>query len=258
MQTNSVGFVGGGRITRIFLAGWSRQQAMPQRVVVSDANPEVLAKLKAQFPNIETTPDNRTAAAQDVVFVALHPPVLADTTGGVKGALKPTSLVVSLAPKFTIAKLTEILGGFNRLARMIPNAPSVINAGFNPIAYASTLSPEDKAALTGLLSPLGETPEVAENKLEAYALITAMGPTYLWYQLQTLRELAGTFGLSEADITPALKRMICGSARTLFDSGLSPAEVMDLVPVKPMGEVEAQMTEQYRARLTALFQKIKP
>ena len=47
-------------------------------------------------------------------------------------------------------------------------------------------------------------------------------------------------------------------ARTLLESGLSSAEVMDLIPVKPLAEMEPQVAEMYRTRLPALFQKIKP
>jgi pyrroline-5-carboxylate reductase len=108
------------------------------------------------------------------------------------------------------------------------------------------------------LKSLGECPQVAEAKLEAYALLTAMGPTYLWFQLQALREVAAGFGLTDAEIAPAMKRMVCGGARTLLESGLAPAEVMDLIPVKPLAEMEPQVTEMYRTRLPALFQKIKP
>ena len=258
MNQKTIGFIGGGRITRIFLEGWKRANAVPANIVVSDCNGEALTKVRIQFPGVQTAVGSSAAAAQDIVFLAVHPPVMADTVAGIKGALKPGALVVSLAPKFTVAKLTELLGGFARLARVIPNAPSVVNFGFNPVAFGPALSAADKAEITGLLGPLGECPEVAEEKLEAYAVLTAMGPTYLWFQLQALREVAAGFGLSEAEIAPALKRMVCGAARTLLESGLSPVEVMDLIPVKPLGEMEAQVGEAYRTRLPAIYQKIKP
>jgi len=258
MSNKTIGFVGGGRITRILLEGWKRAGQLPGKVVVSDCNVETLAKLKGRFPSIERSAQSTAAAGQDIVFLAVHPPVMAEVATGIKGSLKPDALVVSLAPKFTMAKLTELLGGFRRLARVIPNAPSVVNFGFNPVAFGVALSAAHQAEITALLSPLGECPEVAEAKLEGYALLTGMGPTYLWFQLQSLREVATGFGLNEAEITPALKRMVCGAARTLLESGLAPSEVMDLIPVKPLAEMEAQVSELYRTRLPALFQKIKP
>jgi pyrroline-5-carboxylate reductase len=257
MSAKTIGFVGGGRISRIFLEGWRRANAMPANMLVSDCNADTLAKLQTQFPGVQTTGDSQTAAAQDIVFLAVHPPVMAEVATTIKDSVKPGAIVVSLAPKFTIAKMTELLGGFARLVRGIPNAPSVVNFGFNPLAFAPALSVAEKAEIIALLSPLGECPEVAEEKLEAYAVLTAMGPTYLWFQLQALRDVAAGFGLSDAEIAPALKRMVCGGARTLLESGLTPAEVMDLIPVKPLAEMEPQVSELYRTRLPALYQKIK-
>ncbi|MHB9008816.1 MAG: pyrroline-5-carboxylate reductase family protein [Limisphaerales bacterium] len=258
MFNQTIGFVGGGRVTRLFLDGWQRANALPAHIVVSDCNPESLAKLKTICPGIQTTPSNTAAASQDIVFLAVHPPVMADVVAGIKGSLKPGAMVVSLAPKHTVARIGELLGGFARLARVIPNAPSVVNFGFNPVAFAPALTPADRTAITTLLAPLGECPEVAEEKLEAYAILTAMGPTFLWFQFQALREVVAGFGLSDTEIVPALKRMVCGAARTLLESGLSPAEVMDLIPAKPLAEMEPSVTELYRTRLPGIYQKIQP
>jgi pyrroline-5-carboxylate reductase len=258
MNAKTIGFVGGGRITRIFLEGWRRTGKLPESIAVSDVNAEALARLKAQFPTIETAGQNSVAASQEVVFLAVHPPAMAGVVAGLKDSLRPEAVVVSLAPKFTIAKVAELLDGFARVARVIPNAPSAVNFGFNAVAFAPALNPEDRADITELFTPLGEFPEVAEEKLEGYAVLTAMAPTFFWYQLQALREVVSGFGLSEAEITPALKRMVCGSARTLLESGLTPAEVMDLIPVKPLAEMETQVNEMYRTRLPAIYQKIKP
>jgi pyrroline-5-carboxylate reductase len=49
-----------------------------------------------------------------------------------------------------------------------------------------------------------------------------------------------------------------GGTRTLLESGLTPAEVMDLLPIIPLVEMEAQVSEMYRTRLPAIYQKIKP
>ena len=118
MTNKTVGFIGGGRAARILLEGWTRAKALPDKIVVSDCNGEALVKLKARFPKIETAAgDSAGAAAQEIVFLAVHPPVMAEVAAGVKGSLKAGAVVVSLAPKFTIAKLTDLLGGFARVAR---------------------------------------------------------------------------------------------------------------------------------------------
>ncbi len=56
----------------------------------------------------------------------------------------------------------------------------------------------------------------------------------------------------------AMSSRNCGTARTLLESGLTASEIMDLVPVKPLGEMEPQVGEMYRTHLPAVYQKIKP
>jgi pyrroline-5-carboxylate reductase len=255
MTAKTIGFVGGGRVARIILGGLKQAGRWPQRIIISDANSDVLNALKKSFPTIEITPDNQQAAAEDIVFLALHPPAMGNLLAEMKAALKPEAVVVSLAPKITLAKLTESLGT-SKIARMIPNAPSIIGAGYNPVAFAPGLTGADKSALLELFSALGECPEVTEDKLEAYAIITAMGPTYLWFQLYQLQELGRSFGLTEAEVKEGVPKMVMGAVTTMA-AGLSPVEVMDLVPVKPLGEEEENIKGLYRSKLSGLFAKLK-
>lgn len=123
MADKSIGFIGGGRAASILLSGWRRAEAMPGDVTVFDCNQEALAALQAKTPGIETTSEMAAAASQDVVFLAVHPPVIKDVLPQVKPHLQADAILVSLAPKLTLAKLSEMLGGFDRIVRMIPNAP---------------------------------------------------------------------------------------------------------------------------------------
>jgi pyrroline-5-carboxylate reductase len=258
MRAESVGFVGGGRIARIMLEGWRRANAMPARVVVSDPSAEALAKLAAQFPGVETcVGDNRAAAGQQVVFLGLHPAAFGEAMPGLGSALRPDAIVVSLAPKVTIQKLGGMLG-LDRIARAIPNAPSVVGAGYNPVAFGAALSGADRETVLELFAPLGEAPVVDEATLEPYAITAAMGPTYLWFQLYGLRELAASFGLTDEAAAVAVDRMARGALDTMASSGFSSAEVMDLVPVHPLGQDEAAFSEAYRTRLSGVLEKIRP
>jgi len=256
MSQRSWGFIGGGRATRILLEGFKRASSLSENIIVSDINVEVLNRLKSLYPQITTTAQNRVAAGQDDVFLALHPPVIAGTLEEIKGALKPDAVVISLAPKFTIAKISALLG-FPRIVRMLPLATSYSNLGYNPCAYAATLSSAQKAAYNSLFRKLGPCPEVAEEKIEGYAMVVAMGPTYLWFQLQLLRELGMTFGLEANELNQSLPAMVDAAVKMLFQSELSPEQVIDLIPVKPLGEDEAVIKAAYQTKLPALYQKLK-
>lgn len=252
----TIGCIGGGRVTRFLLEGWKRAGDLPGAVHVADPNGEVLAALTRDFPEVAAA-SAPAAAGCDLVVLAVHPPVMKDVLAVVQPHLGAGAAVLSLAPKFTSAAIAAALGA-GRVARMIPNAPSAIGRGFNPVAFAAAVDAETKAALAGLFAPWGEAPEVPEKDLEAYAVLSAMGPTYLWFQWQALRELGADFGLDAAAADRAILQMSRGAAECLLASGRDPAKVMDMIPVKPLKDDEAAIASAYRAKLTGLHGKIKP
>lgn len=259
MSSKTIGFIGGGRIARIFLGGWSKAGKLPGTVVVSDIDPHVLEAVKREFSTVDTLCNGNSAAMeQDIVFLAVHPPVMSEVLAKLKNVPKSTTILVSLAPKFTMGKLSEILGGFNRLARMIPNAPSIVGAGFNPLAFSASLTEIDRESVRGLLAPLGDCLETEERKLEAFAVLTGMGPTYFWPILYELVELAESFGLTRSEAISGVRHMLAGTVATMSESGLGAEAVQDLVPVKPLADVVPSILDAYRTKLSAVFDKIKP
>ena len=254
---HSVGFIGGGRVTKILLQGFKNKDVKFEKVIVTDTNQEVLANLKKQFPEVVTS-DSKTAAGQDIVFIALHPPVVMDTLELIKNDVKSEATVISLAPKINLPKLSLKLGHVKNIARLIPNATSYINEGYNPVTFADDFNTASKQAVLELLKTLGNTFEVSEEKLESYAILSAMLPTYFWFQWKELADIGAKIGLTEAEAKDSISQTIMASLDLLYKSGLNPKEVIDLIPVKPIGEHEQQIVEIYNVKLLGLFEKIKP
>ncbi len=189
----SIGFIGGGRVTKILLQGFKNKVKLG-KVVVADTNPEVLANLKRQFPEVQGG-DSLAAAGQDIVFISLHPPVVMDTLELIKESVRKDAIVISLAPKISIAKIALKLPDAKNVARLIPNATSYINEGYNPVCFSSVFEKGEKKEILDLLKLLGETFEVAEEKLESYAIMSAMLPTYFWFQWNELAAIGQKIGI---------------------------------------------------------------
>ena len=117
--------------------------------------------------------------------------------------------------------MSDALGGFSNIARINPSASSIINKGINPVCFSPLMNEDKKAAIVALMKPLGALPEVAESKIEAYAMISAMGHTYFWPQIQKLKELAISFGMDEDEAQSVIAEMLNGTSETLFNSGMT-------------------------------------
>ena len=257
MQITSIGFIGGGRITRLLLYALKQKNALPGKVLVSDPNEDMKQKVRTLDTDvIECLGSNLDVVDVDVLFLAVHPPVVKEIAAEISGKIGAKTVVVSLIPVITTQKLSTILGGVQKLVRMIPNAPSIIHQGYNPVFYSKAIGTEEKQQLRQIFRYWGEAPEVDEANLEAYAIVTAMGPTYFWFQWMKLLELGSEFGLSDEELKKAMPVVLHGATETLFDSDLSPEEVMDLIPVCPLKEDEPEIKAVFEKRLQGLYTKL--
>jgi pyrroline-5-carboxylate reductase len=253
----SIGFIGGGRVTRILLQAFKNKNAHFSKIVVNDPNQDVTGRLKKSFPDIQVE-GAADAASQDIVFISLHPPVILDTLELIKNNISRKSILISLAPKITISKISSKLNGIKNIARLIPNATSYINEGYNPVCFSPDFDRDEKLFVLDILKLMGNTFEVPEDKLENYAIMSAMLPTYFWFQWKELTDIGIKTGLTEEETKNSIYNTTIASLNLMFKSGLPQTEVIDLIPVKPIGENEAQINEIYRSKLPALFEKIKP
>lgn len=253
----TIGFIGGGRITKIFLQAFRNANFELESVKVYEPNAETLEKLTTVFPQIEKAETAAAAASQAIVFIAVHPPVVMETLQNIKIAVTESTTLVSLAPKITLEKMAAVLPT-KKLVRIIPNATSFINDGFNPVSFHIEIDINEKKQILKLLKKLGKTFETEESKLEGYAIVSAMLPTYFWFQWQEMEKIALETGLSERDAKKAVQQTLKKAWKLYYKSDLTPAEVMDLIPVKPIGENEAEIKNILNTKLIGLFGKIKP
>jgi pyrroline-5-carboxylate reductase len=253
----SLGFIGGGRITRIILQALKNKELSLRHISVAEIDADVANQLRIDFPEISIT-EPGIAAAKKLVFVALHPPVIMETLEKIKPSVSSETIVISLAPKITIDKIAAKLVKTNKIIRLIPNATSYINEGYNPVTFSPVIAMEEKVRVLELLKSMGNTFEVDERKLEAYAVVSAMAPTYFWFQWESLALIGEQLGLEKGESTDTVYHTLKAALDTQFKSGLSHEAVKDLIPVKPICDHEAEITKIFNEKLIGLHQKIKP
>lgn len=254
---SNIAFIGSGRITSLLLQALMKRKALPRRVMVTDPDEANLKKVQTISPQaIACSTDNRQAAGADIVFLAVHPPAAPQVLEELRGQIGEPSVLVSLVPTISLARLSASLGGFTRLVRMIPNAPSIIHQGYNPVTFCSSISEQEKIRLLHFFYHWGAAPEVDEKLLEAYAILTGMGPTYFWFQWLELQRLAVEFGMKGDAAKEAIASILHGAVDTLFKSDLSANEVLDLIPVHPLKENEDAFRQIISGKLGGLHRKL--
>ncbi len=253
-----LGFIGGGRITRIILKGLLNSGVIPDRVTVSDVDGRKLLALKEEIPLIEMVDSNEIVAkSSDIVFIAVPYSQVEKVLGEIKDSLSDNT-VISLAPYYRISHISQLLGGYRKILRMNPNAPSIINKGYIPVSFSDTFPQKDKDSLISYFSALGEVFEVRDELIETYTVITGMGPTYFWFQFKALVDIACKLGLDEEKAKEAVHEMLLGAISLMFKSSISMEEVMDLIPNKPLLEHEGSIRELLVSSIMSTYRRISP
>ena len=257
MKTNSLGFIGGGRITRIFLQGFKNKSVLFESVKIYECKKETCEMLAIAYPEVECSKKIELVASQEMVIIAVHPPMVMETLEKIKDSVNEKTIVISLAPKITIEKMASVLPT-KKLVRMIPNATSLVNEGFNPVSFHPEMQKKERKQIKKLFKSLGKIFETEEEKLESYAIVSAMLPTYFWFQWLEIERIAKVTGLTVKEARRAVKSTMKKAIKLYYNSGLSPLEVMDLIPIKPIGDDETIITDIFDTRLMELYDKIRP
>lgn len=259
LTEQTIGFIGAGRITNIILHAWEKHPLHFEKILVYDVNPEKTEHLINTYTHIEKVDSIQTLAKRSkIIFLAVHPPVVSEVLSSIRSTnISEDVLIISLLPKITIAKITELLGKTHAIARVIPNAPSYMGKGYNVYCTSEEIDENTETWIKQLFLPLGSFKKVNEPLLESYATITGMGPTFLWFLFNEFYLQALKTGMNQEQAKEAVNEMIKGASDVLFNSALTYEQTLNLIPAYPFKENEETIKNIYRTGLEALYQKLK-
>jgi pyrroline-5-carboxylate reductase len=130
MKIMKIGFIGAGNMTQALIKGiLESKQIKNTQVYVSNRTPGKLVKLKELYPGLNARQYNEEIVDEcDIVILAMKPQDLPAAISEISEKFREEQIVISLAAGITIDALEKIIPT-GRLARMMPNTPSLIGRG---------------------------------------------------------------------------------------------------------------------------------
>jgi pyrroline-5-carboxylate reductase len=226
-----LGFLGSGRMATALAQGCAKAGLVAGRdVLASDPVEAARAKFERDVAGARTTTDNRAVLAEsEVVFLAVKPQMMAGVLEGVRDAVMPRHLVISIAAGVTLQRLAAALPSGTRLIRVMPNTPCLIGLGASCFARGDAATADDAALVDRLLTSVGHAYEVAESQLDAVTGLSGSGPAFVYTVIESLAAGGVTGGLSPDMALKLAAQTALGAASMLAATGLSPAELRDQV-----------------------------
>lgn len=223
------------------LKGWLGAKRFPVHVV--EPQPSVALRRMAEAKKIllaEKFPVKHGCRYAAVV-IALKPQVLKKETALLAALGGTDALVVSIAAGVSTRFLASGLGARTRVVRAMPNTPGSIGRGITVLCAGSRLSKADRALAEGLMSALGETLWLSDEKLmDAVTAVSGSGPAYVFLLAEALAQAGRAEGF-DAATAEKLARATVSGAGALLDTDRRPAAELRREVTSAGGTTEAAL-----------------
>lgn len=245
-------FIGGGNMAQALIGGLLSRGLPTTRITVSDPVEQIRHVLEEK--GIQTTTENVDAIKHaDVVVLAVKPQVLATVLQPLKGLLSD-KLVISIIAGAEIQTISDLIGGSQRIVRVMPNTPALVQTGAHGIYASAAVDAQDRELTSQILAATGLTLWVEnEAQIDAVTAVSGSGPAYFFYLMESMIRAGKNLGLDEKVATALTLQTALGAAQMAITSSNSPAELRKNV-TSPNGTTQAALEVFDRAQISQNIQ----
>ncbi len=245
-------FIGGGNMAQALIGGLLSRGLPTTRITVSDPVEQIRHILEEK--NIQTTTDNVDSIKNaDVVVLAVKPQVLATVLQPLKGLLSD-KLVISIIAGAEIQTISDLIGGSQRIVRVMPNTPALVQTGAHGIYASEAVNAQDRELTSQILAATGLTIWVDnEAQIDAVTAVSGSGPAYFFYLMESMILAGKNLGLDEKIATALTLQTALGAAQMAITSSNSPTELRKNV-TSPNGTTQAALEVFDRAQISQNIQ----
>ena len=225
-----LGIVGLGNMANAMIGGIVKAGIFsPADIWGSDANAAQRDKT-AKEHRINTSEQNKDAVSgSDYVIIAVKPQVYEAVLPDIKSAIKPDTVVISIAPGKTLSFLAERLGNESKIVRLMPNTPALVGEGCTGVCRNQNVSDDEFAFVKKMLEGFGRAYEVKENQMDAVVAVSGSSPAYVFMLIDAMADGAVAEGLDRATAIQMAAQAVLGSAKMVLETGKHPGQLKDMV-----------------------------
>lgn len=215
----------GGAIAR----GLAKGSIIPAGdIIVANPSQGKLDKLKAEFPALQVTLDNREAAnGADMVILAVKPWLMEAVTKELE--LKSGQILVSVAAGISFDALASYVADKQLpMFRLIPNT-AISEMQSMTLMASCNASKEQEQLLLDIFNEMGLAMLIPEEKMGAATAMTSCGIAYALKYIQAVMQAGVELGIYPKDGMKMVAQSVKGAAELILNNDTHPAVEIDKV-----------------------------
>ena len=159
-------------------------------------------------------------------------------------------VTVTLVAGLPAAKYENALPAGSPVVRVMSNMPLLVNEAMSALSAGRYATEEQVAAVSNLLSSVGQVMVVPESLMDAVTAISGSGPAYVFLLAESMIDAGVALGLTRAQAAVLARQTVRGAGAMLTESGMTSTDLRAAV-TSPGGTTAAAITELERGGLRA-------
>jgi len=231
-----IAIIGAGNIGRILLERLTTSGIPAADMIVCDSDATRAEEASGRLGARACSLTDEALVSSDIVLLTPPPKAVLEILKALAPGLRPGQVVISFAAAISVSRLEAAIPSGMAIARVMPNAPSLVGKGMNPVAYGSHVPPASRALVEAILQTLGETVEVRDEQMNWCVGLTGAAMRSLMPALEGMTEAGVEAGFSAEDARHLAAKVMLGTAELVLESRLSFDEVKSLTPMQTVDE----------------------
>lgn len=196
LKSQKIGFLGAGNMAQAMIKGLIEGGIPSKNIFASNRSQGKLQKLVETFKVQPAASNEELIDSCDIIILAVKPQDLLIALEPVTRAFDEHKIVISIAAGIRMEKLERYIQGA-RLARVMPNTPSLIGRGV--IGYLLNDDSDDalESTVEDLFTPLGHVIKVTdEDQFEALTVSCSSGTGFVFEMMMYWQDWIEEHGFS--------------------------------------------------------------
>ena len=244
--------IGAGNMGGALAKGWARavregKDTLNLDVTVTARTQKTLKKRADEYPELNTSRDNKAATADaDVIVLAVKPWLVNDVINEIASSVNLNNqLIVSVAANIFTDDLRKMLGSEKaKVFYVMPNIAAEYGESMTFVASAKGISEDETDTVRQLFALDGNVMVCEERLVAAGMMMAGCGIAYAMRFVRAMMEGGVELGLYPKDALNIAQQTMLGAVTLLKETGLHPEAAIDKVTtpggvtIKGLNELE--------------------
>ncbi len=247
--------LGVGKMGSALVKGWISSKLIPASQIIGVDSDSAQIKQMASRLKIKVTTDTGLALkGARLVILSVKPQKIKEVLSQEGHWIPKNALVVSIAAGISTEQIEKLLPQGCPVVRVMPNTPSLLNAGMAAVAGGKRAKPAHVKLVLRLFAAVGKSIQVHEDQMDWVTAVSGSGPAYIFHMIEAMTEAAVEGGLDKGVALELVTQTVYGAARMALETGKSPEELRIQV-TSPGGTTQAALEKMAELGFKPLMEK---